>query len=82
MLSEGSRSLVVIDDGRPAGVLTLDRLSELLDVTAETAAQPVIPEFDEASSCVTENRLFCPDWVRENWARSCSRRSSSTSSSC
>ncbi len=30
MLSEGSRSLVVIDDGRPAGVLTLDRLSELL----------------------------------------------------
>ena len=30
MLSEGSRSLVVIDDGRPSGVLTLDRLSELL----------------------------------------------------
>ena len=36
-------------------------------MTAETAAQPVIPEFDEASSCVTENRLFCTDWVRENW---------------
>ena len=30
MLSEGSRSLVVIDNGRPAGLLTLDRLSELL----------------------------------------------------
>jgi osmoprotectant transport system ATP-binding protein len=30
MLSEGSRSLVVVDDGRPSGVLTLDRLSELL----------------------------------------------------
>ena len=31
MLSEGSRSLVVLDgDERPRGVLTLDRLSELL----------------------------------------------------
>jgi osmoprotectant transport system ATP-binding protein len=30
MLSEGSRSLVVLDDDRPRGVLTLDRLSELL----------------------------------------------------
>ena len=32
MLSEGSRSLVVVDgDGRPRGVLTLDRLTELLN---------------------------------------------------
>jgi osmoprotectant transport system ATP-binding protein len=30
MLSDGSRSLVVLDDDRPRGVLTLDRLSELL----------------------------------------------------
>ena len=30
MLSEGSRSLLVVDDGAPSGVLTLDRLSELL----------------------------------------------------
>ncbi len=30
MLSEGSRSIVVVDNGRPQGVLTLDRLSELL----------------------------------------------------
>ena len=30
MLSEGSRTLVVTIDGTPAGVLTLDRLSELL----------------------------------------------------
>ena len=30
MLSEGSRTLVVTADGRPTGVLTLDRLSELL----------------------------------------------------
>jgi osmoprotectant transport system ATP-binding protein len=30
MLSEGSRSLVVMDDGHERGVLTLDRLSELL----------------------------------------------------
>jgi osmoprotectant transport system permease protein len=29
--------------------------------------EPVIPEFGEASDCVTENRLFCTDWVRENW---------------
>ena len=36
-------------------------------MSAETAAAPVIPEFGEASACVTENRLFCTDWVRENW---------------
>lgn len=30
-------------------------------------AEPVIPNFGEASDCVSENRLFCPDWVRENW---------------
>jgi len=29
--------------------------------------EPVIPDFGEAASCVAENRLFCPDWVRENW---------------
>lgn len=29
---------------------------------------PVIPDFGEASSCIQENRLFCPDWVRDNWA--------------
>lgn len=37
-------------------------------MSAETTSAPVIPEFGEASSCVTENRLFCTDWVRENWA--------------
>jgi osmoprotectant transport system permease protein len=31
------------------------------------APEPVIPDFGEASDCVTENRIFCPDWVRENW---------------
>jgi osmoprotectant transport system permease protein len=30
--------------------------------------EPVIPDFGEASDCVTENRLFCPDWVRDNWS--------------
>ena len=30
-------------------------------------AQPVIPDFGEGSACVTENRTFCTDWVRENW---------------
>jgi osmoprotectant transport system permease protein len=29
--------------------------------------EPVIPDFGEGSDCVTENRLFCPDWVRDNW---------------
>jgi len=28
---------------------------------------PVIPDFGEGSDCVTENRFFCTDWVRENW---------------
>jgi osmoprotectant transport system permease protein len=32
-----------------------------------TAAGPVIPNFGEGSACVTENRLFCTDWVRDNW---------------
>jgi osmoprotectant transport system permease protein len=31
------------------------------------AAEPVIPDFGEASDCVAENRTFCTDWVRENW---------------
>jgi osmoprotectant transport system permease protein len=30
--------------------------------------EPVIPEFGEASDCVQENRIFCPDWVRDNWS--------------
>jgi osmoprotectant transport system permease protein len=29
--------------------------------------EPVIPDFGTASSCVTENRFFCTDWVRDNW---------------
>jgi osmoprotectant transport system permease protein len=28
---------------------------------------PVIPNFGEGSECVTKNRLFCTDWVRDNW---------------
>ena len=30
-------------------------------------SDPVIPDFGEASACVTENRLFCTDWVHDNW---------------
>jgi osmoprotectant transport system permease protein len=30
--------------------------------------EPVIPDFGEGSECVVENRLFCADWVRDNWA--------------
>ncbi len=29
---------------------------------------PVIPDFGEASNCVSENRLLCLDWVRDNWS--------------
>lgn len=29
--------------------------------------EPVIPDFGAASDCVTENRLFCRDWVEDNW---------------
>ena len=28
---------------------------------------PVIPDFGQATECVRENRLFCTEWVRENW---------------
>jgi len=36
-------------------------------VTGRDPSEPVIPDFGEASDCVQENRLFCPDWVRDNW---------------
>jgi osmoprotectant transport system permease protein len=30
--------------------------------------EPVIPDFGQASACVRdESRIFCTDWVRENW---------------
>jgi osmoprotectant transport system permease protein len=35
---------------------------------AQGGGEPVIPDFGEASDCVTENRFFCPDWVRDNWS--------------
>ena len=35
---------------------------------SEMQGQPVIPDFGEASDCVRENRLFCTDWVRDNWS--------------
>jgi len=28
---------------------------------------PVIPDFGQATECVRENRLFCTEWVRDNW---------------
>jgi osmoprotectant transport system permease protein len=28
---------------------------------------PVIPDFGQASRCITNNDLFCTDWVRDNW---------------
>ncbi len=30
-------------------------------------AEPVIPDFGETSDCITEERFFCADWVRDNW---------------
>jgi osmoprotectant transport system permease protein len=32
-----------------------------------TAAGPVIPNFGHGSACVTGDRLFCWDWVRQHW---------------
>jgi len=29
---------------------------------------PVIPNFGGASKCVTNNDLFCTDWVKSNWS--------------
>ena len=29
---------------------------------------PVIPNFGGASKCITDNDLFCTDWVRANWS--------------
>jgi osmoprotectant transport system permease protein len=31
------------------------------------ASEPVIPDFGETSDCITEERFFCTDWVRDNW---------------
>jgi osmoprotectant transport system permease protein len=37
---------------------------------ALAAAGPVIPNYGaQSSSCVVQNHLFCPDWVRDNWTR-------------
>ena len=36
-------------------------------MTGGDPSEPVIPDFGVASDCVQENRLFCPDWVRDNW---------------
>ena len=36
-------------------------------MTGRDPSEPVIPDFGEASDCVQENRLFCPEWVRDNW---------------
>ena len=30
--------------------------------------EPVIPDFGAGSDCVVENRLFCWDWVQDNWS--------------
>ena len=83
MLTEGSRLVVVVDDGgeparhrHPRGSLRAPLL--VTGPLAQTG--PVIPEFGEASDCVQENRLFCPEWVRDNWATCSSRRCSTTSS--
>ena len=35
-------------------------------MTGGDPSEPVIPDFGEASDCVQENRLFCPEWVRDN----------------
>jgi osmoprotectant transport system permease protein len=37
-------------------------------MSAPIAADPVIPDFGEATDCVQENRIFCPEWVSDNWS--------------
>jgi osmoprotectant transport system permease protein len=32
------------------------------------AGGPVIPNFGSASDCITNNDLFCTDWVQSNWS--------------
>jgi osmoprotectant transport system permease protein len=32
------------------------------------AAGPVIPQFEEGSSCETNNGWFCTDWFRDHWS--------------
>jgi osmoprotectant transport system permease protein len=32
-----------------------------------TGSGPVIPNFGNASRCITENHWFCPSWVSQNW---------------
>jgi len=39
----------------------------VIAVPVAAGSEPVIPDFGTASDCVQENRLFCPDWVRDNW---------------
>jgi osmoprotectant transport system permease protein len=38
-----------------------------VSATRVAQGEPVIPDFGEGSECVVENRLFCADWVRDNW---------------
>ena len=73
MLTDGARAVVVeAGDGRHG----LDRLTELMPVVAE----PVIPDFGEASDCVAENRLSARTGCARTGIQCSSRRSSSTSS--
>ena len=60
---------VLDGDGAPRGSVTLDALAGASRVVTGilAASGPVIPDFGEASTCVQDNRLFCPDWVRDNW---------------
>ena len=34
---------------------------------AQRQQEPVIPDFGTGSDCVVDNRLFCWDWVQDNW---------------
>ena len=70
MITHGSRALVVIERGRLAARRRHPRRARNAGRMNPFLAQqdPVIPDFGEGSDCVVENRLFCPDWVRDNWA--------------
>ncbi|GLZ09571.1 glycine/betaine ABC transporter permease [Actinomadura sp. NBRC 104412] len=37
-------------------------------IVAATAPDPVIPDFGQASDCVSDNGFFCVDWFTANWS--------------
>ena len=72
MLTEGTTFVVVLDDDRQAARHAHPRMRSPRGSPRDrrrAQTEPVIPDFGEASDCVQENRLFCPEWVRRQLGR-------------